>query len=272
MAKMTLLWSCIVTVLIGSGSLSLRGQTDSRSTAKLVFDAVSVKPNVSGQRGYSLPPPTGERFTATNVSLNLLVTYAYHLNDVQLAGATGWMSSEAFDIEAKAPFPASENQVRLMLQPVLAERFNLKFHTENRQMSAYTLQVSKKGLRMKRSTKSCDPGASSTVPCGGFRLYQRRQLTGLNVPMGEFVDALGQLTGRVVVDKTGLSGTFDITLQWTPDEGLALGPEAGAAPAANSQDGALFTALDEQLGLRLQSEKQTLPVLTIDSAQRPSRN
>ena len=92
-----------------------------------VFDAVSIKPNVSGQRGYALPPPKGGRFTAGNVPLTMLVTYAYHLQEQQLAGATGWMNIENFDVEAKAPFPATEDQVRVMLQPVLVERFKLKF-------------------------------------------------------------------------------------------------------------------------------------------------
>jgi uncharacterized protein (TIGR03435 family) len=110
------------------------------------------------------------------------------------------------------------------------------------------------------------------MPCGSLRLYKRSQLFGKNVPLSELVEILSTLTGRAVIDKTDLQGTFDINLQWTPDENLVLGPEAGAQAVPNSQEGALFTVLEEQLGLRLQSEKAAIPVTVIDGAERPSSN
>jgi uncharacterized protein (TIGR03435 family) len=242
------------------------------SAEKLAFEAASVKQNTSGQRGYALPPPIGDRFIATNVSLKMLVSYAYHLQDIQLVGATGWMNSELFDIEAKSPMTVPEDKVRLMVQSLLAERFALKVHTKNRQVSAYTLRVSKRGLRMRSSAETCEGPGTIDMPCGSLRLYKRSQLFGKNVPLSELVEILSTLTGRAVIDKTSLQGTFDINLQWTPDENLAVGPEAGVQAVPNSQEGALFTALEEQLGLRLQSEKEAIPVTMIDSAQRPSSN
>jgi uncharacterized protein (TIGR03435 family) len=126
---------------------------------------------------------------------------------------------------------------------------------------------------MKSSVGACDPPGTMDMPCGSLRLYRRSQLFGKNVPVSELVEALAMLTGRAIVDKTDLHGAFDTNLQWTPDESLALGPEANMQAAVNvQQEGALFTALDEQLGLHLQAEKQTISVLVIDSAQRPSRN
>src|SRR6516162_970658 len=206
-------------------AVSLAGISQ-QPAARPAFEVASVKPNDSGLRGYSLPPPKGGRYTATNVSLRSLVLYAYHLQDVQLIGTNGWMVSAPYDIEAKAEGSPAESRVRLMLQVFLEDRFKLKMHPEQRQLSIYTLRLAKKGLQMQRSTVDCSTVAP-TVPCGGFQLYQRRQLTGRNVPMDEVVDVLSTLTGRIVADKTGLNGNYDIKLEWNPEQNLAFSAEAG---------------------------------------------
>jgi uncharacterized protein (TIGR03435 family) len=255
-------------------ALSLAGispQIYSQSVARPAFEVASVKPNSSGRRGYALPPPKGGRFTATNVSLKALVLYAYHLQDGQVIGSNGWINSAPYDVEAKAEGSPVEARVRLMAQVLLEERFKLKMHREERQLSIYTLRLAKKGLQMQRSTVDCS-SVGPTVPCGGFQLFQRRQLTGRNVPMDELVDVLSTLTGRMVADKTGLAGNYDIKLEWNPDQNLAFGAEAGVPTSDNAPQAALFTALEEQLGLRLQSEKASVPVFVIDSAEKPAEN
>ena len=263
--------SCRLAVLVLTLACMCGQLIYSQTAARPVFEVASVKPNNSGQRGYSLPPPKGGRFTAANVPLKSLILYAYHLQDLQLIGANGWINSVPYDVEAKAEGSPAEARVRLMVQTLLEERFKLKLHREERQMPMYTLRLAKKGLRMQRSTVDCS-SVAPTVPCGGFRLYQRRQLTGQNVPMDELVDALSTLTGQMVADKTGLTGNYDIKLEWNPDQNLAFGAEPGGPPSDSAPQGALFTALEEQLGLRLQSEKGPVAVLVIDGAEKPVQN
>jgi uncharacterized protein (TIGR03435 family) len=235
--------------------------------SNLSFEVASVKQNISGQRGESLPPPKGGRFTATNVSLLHLIDYAYHVQEFQVVGADGWLNSERYDVVAKASDNAPEGQVRLMVQSLLTDRFNLKLRRDERQLPLYVLVVGKDGLKMPRATQDCTQISDPSVPCGGFRIRQRSQLTGRNVPVDELIDVLALLTGRYVANKTGLSGNFDIQLEWSPDETLALGPEpdAPAMEAGNS----LFTSLQKQLGLKLESQRGPVPVLTIERAEKP---
>jgi uncharacterized protein (TIGR03435 family) len=252
---------------------ALTAAVAAQRTERPEFNAASIKENNSGERGYSLPPPIGGRLVTGNTSFKMLILYAYHLQDDQQVGAKGWMNSDRFDIDAKGDSAATEARIRLMLQVLLETRFKLKLHRENKDLSMFSLRVAKRGLQMLRSVKDCPATPDSqALPCGGFRLYQRRMLTGRNVPMDELVDMLSTLTGRMVIDKTNLAGNFDIKLEWTPDEGLALGTEPGAQPPSNAAQGSLFTALEEQLGLRLQSEKGPVSVLVIDSAEKPSPN
>jgi uncharacterized protein (TIGR03435 family) len=270
MTQLFRLFACCLLALIIAGTY--RERVHAQAGGRPAFSVASVKANKSGQRGYSLPPPVGGRLIAANLSLKALTLYAYHLQDPQLIGANGWMSSDTYDIEAKADGSVPESSVRLMVQVLLEDRFKLKVHGEMRQLSTYALRVAKNGLRMRASTENCSsPDSKTTVLCGGLRMFQRRQLTGRNVPLDELVQILSTLTGRMVVDKTGLTDNFDVKLEWTPDEALALGAEAGVQ-SDTPQQAALFTALEEQLGLRLQSEKGPVPVVVIDSAEGLPRN
>jgi uncharacterized protein (TIGR03435 family) len=229
--------------------------------------------NKSGEKGFSLPPPVGGRLTLTNVPLSMLIQYAYHLQDFEVSGTHGWMESERYDVAAKAGETATEDAVRHMLQSLMAERFKLKVHREPKDLPTYALTIAKSGLKMKQSTGECALPSANTIsqtPCGGFRLYQRSQLSGEKVPIVELRDILSTLTGRTVIDKTGLNATFDISLKWTPDEVLAVGAEAGAP--SGPFGGSLFTALQEQLGLRLESQRGPVGILVVDAAERPSEN
>jgi uncharacterized protein (TIGR03435 family) len=218
-----------------------------------------------------MPPPVGGKFTATNVSLKELIQYAYHMQDFQISGTQGWMNSDRYDVIAKAEDRANEDQIRLMVRSLLAERFKLNVHLDEKQLPQYALVIAKDGLKMPRSTQDCSVPGDRSMPCGGFRLYQRSQLSGRNVPIFELIDVLAILTGRYVVNNSGLSGNFDIKLQWSPDETLALGAETNAPP--DDPGGAsLFTALQQQLGLKLESQRGPVPVLTVDRAEKPPSN
>jgi uncharacterized protein (TIGR03435 family) len=253
-----LAWFAIVT---GSSLVLSRPQ----NTA--TFEVASIKLNNSGQRGSSLPPPIGGRLTATNVSLSQLIQYAYHLQDFEISGTQGWMNSDHYDVVAKAEGNVKEEQIRLMLRPLLSDRFKLSTHFEDKLLPLYALVIGKDGVKMPRNTEDCSTVSDRQIPCGGFRIFQRRQLTGRNVPIEELVDVLAALTGRHVVNKTGLTGNFDIKLEWSPDETLAVGAESNTSPD-DLAGASLFTALQQQLGLKLESQKGPVPVLVVDHAEK----
>jgi bla regulator protein blaR1 len=247
------------------------------------FEVASIKLNTSGASFVMIPPSVGGRFTATNVNLRTLVAIAYDMRSFQLSGGPEWASSDRYDVTAKADGNPNQERIALMLQSMLAERFQLKVHRETKELPGYALTVAKNGLKLKASQdSSCTPGQPSqapAVPCGSF-LIRANQLDGSRVDMQQFVNVLaGQRDlGLPVVDKTGTAGTFDVHLEWTPFEGTGGfgGPGPGGAggtpPSPDSSGPSIFTAVREQLGLKLDSQKVPTEMLAIDHAEKPSEN
>jgi uncharacterized protein (TIGR03435 family) len=231
------------------------------------FEVASVRLNQSGERRYSIGPK-GDRFSATNIRLCDLVTWAYDLEAFQITGGPSWFSSDRFDVEAKAEGASSVGQFRLMLRPLLAQRFALRVHREARQGPVYALVVAKGGPKLKAA--QCVGIPSPLNPCGGFSGSLRGSLIGRADSLAEFVKPLSSILGRPVVDKTGLGGIYDFDLNWTPDEMARPGPGDPDAPAVDPNGPSFFAALQEQLGLRLESAKGAVEVLVIDNAARPS--
>jgi uncharacterized protein (TIGR03435 family) len=204
-----------------------------------------------------------------------------------LSGGPTWINTERFDIIAKPPEsepgPADlrlsdeerkvfQRQMRSRIRRLLAERFQLTVHKESKEMPAYTLVVARNGHKMK---------ASEDQAAGQQHMRMGRgQLNAVGFPIEEFAKSLSNMTGRPIVDRTGLKGRFDFTLEWTPDPGApmgpggAIGPPPGAPqpPPADPSGPSLFTAIQEQLGLRLESTKSTVEVLVIDKIEKPSAN
>ena len=258
-------------------------------TKKPAFDIASIKRNTAPEGNRSLGDQPGGRFVASRVTLRRIIQYAYRDNQ-QFLGGPDWLDTDRWDIEAKAPegmVPMRANPINvdvpdtiaLMLQSLLEDRFKLKAHRETRELPLFELTVAKGGAKVKLSEDQTAPtalaagngtrGGASTR--GGIDLG-RNKLEGHAQPINLLAAALGALyAGRPVVDKTGLKGLYDIKLQWTPDSGLAAPVNPGEAPAAPSGP-SLFSALEEQLGLKLESSKGPLPVLVIDSIDRPSEN
>jgi uncharacterized protein (TIGR03435 family) len=180
-------------------------------------------------------------------------------------------------------------QVRKMLQALLADRFKLALSHETKDLPVYALQVAKNGPKFHESTfkpperppdSPPPPLGQGTRPMQGIRMNGRGELTVTYVDLPMFANMLSRIVGRIVVDKTGLTGKYDFTLKWTPEEGQGpmmpggrgTGPD-GAAPApAESSGPSIFTALQEQLGLKLDSEKAPTDVLVIQHVERPSEN
>lgn len=231
-----------------------------------VYDVVSIRPHRQTGDGSRWWNPTGDGYEARNVEVAQLIFEAYGIECAdQLVGMPGWGYEETFDIEAKVDedaLPAyqelsdHEQQVRaaLMLRSLLADRFKLKAHHETRVLPVYKLVVAKGGFKLKQSQAPENP----------YGMWTNRGLIAIQGgPIGaRFVVGLSQATGRVVVDKTGLTGYYDITLKWTPDEDQAAGV---AGPS-------IYTALEEQLGLKLVPERAPLDVLVVDQVEKPSEN
>jgi uncharacterized protein (TIGR03435 family) len=290
-----------------AGAISLFSQG---GNARPSFEVASIKPNNSGINRIGIGAPGGT-FTATNATLRLLMRFAYRVQDFQMLGGPKWMDADHFDIQAKPEGESRQvppEQMSLMVQSLLEDRFQLKFHRETRELPTYTLVVAKDGPKIKSSADQTPPvlpqpgergagprgepvagprggldglrgAVGGTPPRGAFGMGRGSMLASA-VPLSTLINALSQQLGRPIVDKTDLKGLFDIQLQWTPDVGQAFGPFGAVAPGGPEPPPApvdpsgpsIFTALQEQLGLRLESTKGPVEVLVIDSVQAPSEN
>lgn len=210
---------------------------------------------------------SGPRATIQNVSLSGLVEYAYDLKDDSVSGGPRWADSERFDIRAKAEGEGvyTKDEFRQMFQTLLAERFKLKFHLDTKETRGYSLVVAKDGPKLKKSA----PDAESSMRIGGASNYA--EMTVSKWTMEQLAFQLSVMAGQVeggsvvrvpVADATGIAGSYDFKLKWTDDQN----------PSADPNIPSLFTALQEQLGLKLAPRKASVQVLVIDSADRPSAN
>jgi uncharacterized protein (TIGR03435 family) len=258
------------TALILASMASLFAQTPQRS---LTFDVTSVRPNTSGEQGGSSRGQPG-RYVGVNVTMRRVMGLAY-LPVQEIVGGPSWINTERFDIEGRAEGTPNQEQMREMLRSLLADRFKLVVHRETRQMPAYALTLARSDGRLGaelRPAAPCEPPAPPASPrptpgpgCGGFSIGNG-SMRGVGVTMTRLAAELPSATeGRHVVDRTGLSGNFDVTLTWNAD---ALRPDAPPADQAVS----IFAAVQEQLGLKLEPITAPIEVLVIDSAERPLGN
>jgi len=235
------------------------------------FEVASIKQTDPNDERESILSGPGGRFTTKGVTLKELISEAYDLRDHQISGGPGWIASARFDIDARpgsaieiAPGPAGFSQIRPMIQSLLEERFRLAVHRETRQEPVYELVVAQGGRKLKEVPDAANDGQS------GLHTERGRIVgTAARVPM--LVRVLAGRLGRSVIDKTGLTGKYDFTLEYTAD----LGPPSSgqdAAPPPDSSGPSLFTALQEQLGLKLESAKGPVEVLVIDHAEKPDAN
>jgi uncharacterized protein (TIGR03435 family) len=214
------------------------------------------------------------RFKATNVPLQMLLLFAYEVQKQQISGAPNWLSSEKFTIEAKA-YSATPNgrfdpgTIRLMIQSLLADRFKLVVHRSTREEKVYELSVKKGGSSMKKAEGSSKDGRT------GFWVEKGDEITGVASAMPPFVSYLSEQLQRIVIDKTNLTEKYDFVMKWAPNPVTFEGPppiQGNAPPTSNLSDRSIFAALQEDLGLRLQSAVDPVEVLVIDHVQKPDPN
>jgi uncharacterized protein (TIGR03435 family) len=233
------------------------------------FEAASIKPNNSGRAGSGISTYPA-RIKIVNSPLTFCVQVAWNVKDFQISGSAGWMDTERYDIDAVAANPFNKDESRTMLQALLADRFGLVIHRETQDRAGYALVVGKNGAKLPAPIE--DPSIMfNATPSGDMTLKAP------NVSMTQLAGALSSALGGVVVDQTGIEGKFNISLQWTPDP--AMQPrmmKSGAPPPLPPPDAvpgpSLFTAVQEKLGLKLESRKVPVEVIVIDHANRPSAN
>ena len=225
------------------------------------FDAASIKPNQSAG-GVSSMHFTAGRVSMENVSLKKVMLNAYGIQDDREYAIVGpdWLTAERFDIEATFPAETQVTVVREMLQTLLADRFKMAVHKETRQLPDYRLVIAKGGAKI--SPVEAGQGQTS----GGAGKFVASKIT-----MAHFADLIARQAGLPVVNETGLDGVFSFTLEWSPEASLRV--ETGDAAAPSSGGASIFTALQEQLGLRLDGGKGPVDVVVVDRMEKmPNAN
>jgi uncharacterized protein (TIGR03435 family) len=234
------------------------------------YEVSSIKPNTDiGFRFAFRIEPSG-RLAATGITLKRLMMTAYNVQDVRIVGGPDWVVSRRWDVQAKPDRVAPPGQIRPMLRALLEDRFQLRSHSEKRQLPIYELSVDRKGSKVQR-VKDSETKADVRVGAGLIQLTKATAAT--------FASQLSYALGRPVIDKTSLAGEFNFTLEWTPEPGedggpltAGLPPEASDQPASTSDGPSIFTAIPEQLGLRLKSGRGPVEVIVIDDVQMPTAN
>ncbi len=238
------------------------------------FEVATVRPNKSGESGASLGPRPGGRMIGTNQTVRNLIRNAFNVQPYQLIGGPDWVDSDRFDIQAKAADADLDakgmltyTQFALRLQSLLEDRFKMVTRWETRELPVYVLVLAtpgKLGPKLKPHTGDCDrpPGSAPPAPgtvtpnCG--TRANAGKVTGTGIRMETFARNLSGGAGRHIVDKTGLSGSYDLELEFTPDQ------------SPDTTGPSLFTAMQEQLGLKLDSQRAPIEVLVIDRVERPT--
>jgi uncharacterized protein (TIGR03435 family) len=232
------------------------------------YDVVSVKPDKSGNDSVSISN-SKDSFTATNLTLDMLVSNAYNIRNGLIFGLPKWATSDRFDIRAKVDRPSftqdlSSEERRAMLRAVLTSRFHLKVHTELRPLPVYDLVISKGGLNPRGLSRQDVSAGNADTSSKGMTI-RNDQLIARAMELSALTEQLSQQLERTVIDKTGLHGTYDFTLNWADSSAVQ-----SDARDSSSIDSAILTALQEQLGLKLQPSKAPVPTIVVDQIELPS--
>jgi bla regulator protein BlaR1 len=272
-----------------------RAESQASNTASApAYEVASIKPDKSGEPFFKImASPNGLTATTT---LQMLIRLAYGVENNQISGAPSWVDSVKYQIDAKMDNATADEVRKLsedqreparqrMLRALLEDRFKLALHRETKELPVYSLVVAKNGPKLQEA-KPGEPdgdgikGPDGRPAVGGHFVHlERGQLNGHSLGMADIVRLFSQQLDRTVVDKTGLTGNYDFTLHWTPDESQdptfkepAGGQGAGDSAPPESSGPSIFTAIQEQLGLKLESQKGPVEILVIDHVEKPSEN
>jgi len=220
------------------------------------FEVAVIRPSAPSSGGTNFNVYDGGRVRIENEPVKLLIRVAFGLQNAQIAGGPAWVESDRYDIEAKTGRPEKPGGGTLgpYLQDMLAQRFHMQSHRESRELTVWVLVAGKGGTKLKPAEPDEKSGMSTTSRAGTTKL------TATANPMELLASYIGNRLGAIVQDQTGIKGAYDFTLEWAPDQ------------AANASAPSLITAIQEQLGLKLESRKSPVEVLVIDRIERPTEN
>ncbi len=286
-------------LLLGIVALSAQTPSAPVSPASPTFDVASIRPNLSGSPSYNINAMANGRLVATNVTVRRLIVRAHGLDDSQLIGGPNWLDVDRFDIDGRVESvpPGGAEAVIVRLRTLLADRFMLRLHEETRELPAYLLTLARKdgrlGTGIRPTEADCSVAPSVTGPdvltsgkngwpaCGMSSASMLTNVVGGGVTISSTVRRSGiemkQLAtilrnqsevARPVVDRTGLAGRFDLEYAYV----IRRPPNQTQQPEFASVAPTIFVALEEQLGLKLESQRVAVPVLVVDSVQRPTEN
>ena len=230
-----------------------------QSAASPQFEVASVKPSKADSSSVSGIKTGHGKLDAHNVTLKRCIMGAYGVGPHQISGGPDWLGSDRFQISAKADQPIDDDAaLMVMLQGLLAERFKLALHRETRTIPAFVLEVAKNGPKLEKA-EAGESGANTTNTNTGVMIAAH------NTDMDSFAKILARTMELPVVNQTGLEGIFNFKLHWTLESARRV--DGGLMEGAS-----IFTAIQEQLGLRLRSEKRPVEILVIDHVEKPSEN
>jgi len=280
----TSLWRVGV-VLAGTVAIigvRLAAQGDQQPGAREAFETASIKPNTSGETRTRFETPPG-RLNAVNVPLRFLIRQAYRVPDDQVVGGPDWLDRDRFDIVATTAGTVNTDALRMMLRALLADRFALRVHQETRDIPIYVLKTARAdgtlGPNLRRSSTDCTGRATAMengrVACG-ILVSQgpgSGSLRGGAATMENFARLLGDFLDRPLNNDTGLTGTFDLELQFTAPRSSVPGaaaPGALATSTAPDEIPTVFTAIQEQLGLKIDAQRGRADIWVVDAARQPT--
>ena len=242
------------------------------------YTVASIKPNKSSDDRFMLRPQPGGGLTATGVTLKMLITFAYGVAAYQISGAPSWVGTERWDLEAKTEGiqgGLTRDQSNALLRRLIEDRFQLKSRRESKKLPVYALEVTqnptKNELKLKPHTGDATQGKPLVNFGFGSASFTDSSVAGLAGQLTLYLD-------RPVLDRTDIQGAYDFTLKWTPapnessPQAMGLPPRADPSTPADANGPSLFTALQEQLGLKLKSTKAPVDILVINHIERPSEN
>ena len=286
-----LLFAIVTAGLVAGFQLSAQEQP-AAPDAPASFEVASIKPTATSDGNSFVRRQPGGRFDAHNVPSRFLITFAYQVQPFQVIGDPDWVGKDRFDINAKMegdPPPtapgAGVDPMMLAVRALLADRFKLVMHNETRELDIYALVMArpggKPGPALKPSTTDCaaeakkmgrgggpPPGPNDPVACGARQSFGRIKFGGM--PLSVFATNISGQLGRTVIDRTGLTGNWDFELTFAPERPLGALPPGVDPPPVDPNAPTIFTAVQEQLGLKLDATKGPVDVWVIDSIERPT--
>lgn len=283
----SILFPAVLLLAIAAPAMTVSSQETTGSRPS--FEVASIKPNRSVGVTFMPPIETDDYFAWTGCTLKSLIRYAYRVRDWQIEGEPGWVNSQRWDVEAKAEEkgvsaaskprdPNARDAIKIMLQSLLEDRFKLRFQRQTKQSSVYNLVLAKGGAKITLDDDQSPPArpewGTSLVQRGAVRATPD-SIEGRAVPIAALVSILLSSSDRPVIDCTNLKGLYNFRMKWSLEDSGPAGSTGPSSPIAdvNTNFGpALFTAIQEQLGLRLESAKAPVEFIVISSVQKPSAN